>query len=452
MPEFRYMGVTLAGKPVQGVVFGQDSRSVKKRIEQIVKKRNLRIDSVEKKVAFVYKVQKGSGKPTLGEQKAFTKEEIHSALTRMGYKVFYVRKKLFDFRPKVGSKDMVLFIRICSDLLREKFPYDEILTMLINDTDNKTLRETLREIQKDLKSGLEGKEVYGKHQDVLGRFTAHMLAVASTSGNMAALYESTAKFLERYDEFKRNMRTILYMPVIVTLGMFGAAGFYIMYIFPKLANMLMKYDIEIPPMTKAAMDLSNFLLEYVVIILLAIALPIIAFLQWARTERGKYIIDRNLIRLPYIGPILHKNSVEIFARVFYALYSSSGENIQAIKIAAESCNNKFIEKKLVGTVIPTMLKEGKSFVECLLQTNCFPLNAIRRFKAGEETGTLRESARQLANYYETETGHKMKRLVETINLTISLVITILIIMLTLLSSEIGLVSPTSPAQRISVPR
>ncbi|MFQ5675912.1 MAG: type II secretion system F family protein, partial [bacterium] len=64
-------------------------------------------------------------------------------------------------------------------------------------------------------------------------------------------------------------------------------------------------------------------------------------------------------------------------------------------------------------------------------------------KSGEETGTLKESALQLANYYETETSHKMKRLVETINLGISLGITIMIIFLTLISSEIGFISPTS---------
>ncbi|MFQ5707791.1 MAG: type II secretion system F family protein [bacterium] len=447
MPEFRYIGVNVAGKPIQGIISGQDSRAVKNRIKQIVQAKGVRIDAIQKKTTFLYKVQKGLDKPVTGEQKAFSKEELKNALLKMGFKVHYVRKKWFDFSLGVPNKEIVLFIRICADLLREKFPYDEILSLVVNDTENKKLRETIREMQKDLKSGKEGQEVYGKHADVLGKFTAHMLAVASTSGNMAALYESTAKFLERYEEFKRNLRTILYMPIMVTLGMIGATGFYVMYIFPKLTNLLVKYRIEIPPMTRATLTLSNFLQSYYLIILTAVVVPLVFFFRWARSERGKYVIDQYLIRVPYVGPILHKNSIEIFARVFHALYSSSGENIQAIRIAAESCNNKYIEKQLVNFVIPSMLKEGRSLVESLARTNCFTLNAIRRFKSGEESGTLRESARQLANYYEAETSHKMKRLVDMVNVIISVIISLMIVMLTLISSEIGFVSPPTPLMK-----
>ncbi|MFQ5822663.1 MAG: type II secretion system F family protein [bacterium] len=447
MPEYRYIGVNVNGKPLQGTIFSPDGKTVKKKIKEIIQTKGIRVDVIQKKSTYIYKVQKGLDKPYTGEQKAFSKEEVQKALIKMGYRIHYIRKKWLDFNFRVPSDDLVLFIRICADLLREKFPYDEILTMVANDTENNKLRETIRDIQKDLKAGEEGQRVYGKHVEVLGRFTAHMLAVASTSGNMAAIYESTAKFLEREAEFKRNLRTILYMPTVVTLAMIAAMGFYVMYIFPKMTGLLSKYKIDLPPMTKATMEVSHFLQNYYIILVILIAVPIILFIQWARTERGKYIIDRTLLRLPLIGSVLQKTSIEIFSRVFYALYSSSGENITAIKIAAESCRNKYIEKQIVGMVIPRMLKEGKSFVECLSRANCFALNAIRRLKSGEESGTLRESALQLANYYEKETSHKMKRLVDMINIIISFIITILIIGLTLVSSEIGFVSPPSPLMR-----
>ena len=447
MPEYRYLGVNVAGKPIQGVLFGSDGKAVKSRIKKLVDKKGFRLDAIQKKTRFTYKVQKGGEKPITGEQKAFAKEELENALMKMGYRVHYVRKKWLSINFGIPNRDLVLFIRICADLLREKFPYDEILTLTAEDTENKRLRETIREIQKDLKAGNDGHEVYGKHQDVLGKFTAHMLAVASTSGNMAAMYDSTAKFLERYEEFKKNLRSVLYMPIVVTITMIGALIFYIMYIFPKMTSLLTKYDIEIPPMTKATLGLSVFLQNNVILILVVFVLPISAFIYWMRTEKGRYIIDRTLIRIPYFGSVLHKNCIEIFARVFYALYSKSGENIQAIRIAAESCNNKFIERQIVNNVIPRMLKEGKSFVECLERTNCFTVTAIRRFRAGEESGTLRESARQLADYYEKESGHKMKRMVDSINLMVSIVVSLMIIGLTLISSEIGFVSPKSPMSK-----
>ncbi len=434
----------MSGKPIQGFVVCPNEKTVKAKVKRIAKAKGIRIDAIQKKSFYVYKAQKGTEKPITGQQKAFSDKELHKALIKMGYRVKYIRKKLFDFKFKVPTKDLVLFIRICADLLKEKFPYDEILTLVGSDTENRRLREAIREVQKDLKAGEEGQKVYGKHAEVFGRFASHMLAVASTSGNMAAIYESTAKFLEREEEFKRDMGSVLVMPLMVTLAMIGAILFYVMYIFPKMTVMLTKYNIEIPPMTKATMAFSAFLQDYYLLILGGILVPGILLFQWARTDRGRYLVHQGIIRLPVIGGVLHKMSIEIFARVFNALYSSSGENITAIRIAAASCRNRFIEKQITDNVIPKMLKEGRSFVECMYRTNCFTLTALRRLKSGEESGTLRESALQLANYYEKETSHKMRRVVDFINIAVALIITLLIVGLTLLSTEIGFVSPSSP--------
>jgi type IV pilus assembly protein PilC len=447
MPEYRYVGVNVSGKAIQGVIFSQDSRAARSKLDSIGKTKGIRIDAIQKKLTYLYKVQRGQEKPIFGEQKAFSREDVNAALLKMGYKIHYIRRKWFNLKFGIPTKDLVLFMRICADLLKEKFPYTEILTLVASDTSNKRLRETVKEIQKDLKSGNDGFAVYGKHVDVFGKFTAHMLAVASTSGNMAEIYESTAKFLEREAEFKSNLRTMLFMPIIVVLVMIAAVVFYITYVFPKITGIFTKFDIEIPPMTKATMQVSAFLQDYWFFMVAGTVVPIILFVAWAKSERGRYVIDRTLIRLPLVGSLFHRMSIEIFCRVFHSLYSTSGENIAAIRISAESSRNLFIQNQICNIVVPRMLKEGKSFVECLNRANCFTLTAIRRLKSGEESGTIRETALQLANYYEKETKHKMSTLMDSINIIISVLITALIIGLTLVSSEIGFVSPPSPLNR-----
>ena len=92
----------------------------------------------------------------------------------MGYKVLNVQKKLLDFHIAPPSKDIVMFIRITADLLKEKLSYNEILTLLLSDMENKTLKETIREVNQDLKDGKEGREVFGKQQDVLGKFPSYI--------------------------------------------------------------------------------------------------------------------------------------------------------------------------------------------------------------------------------------------------------------------------------------
>ena len=85
--------------------------------------------------------------------------------------------------------------------------------------------------------------------------------------------------------------------------------------------------------------------------------------------------------------------------------------------------------------IPMMLGEGKGIVEAMEATGVFPNTAISRFRSGAESGALRNNALQLANYYETETGYRMERVVGAINGMVTMVIMSVMIGLTVVSSE-----------------
>jgi type IV pilus assembly protein PilC len=281
----------------------------------------------------------------------------------------------------------------------------------------------------------------------LGKFTVHMLSIASTSGNMADIYENTAKFLERTAEFRKNIRSALFMPAFVFIAAIGALAFYVMYIFPKIAGLLIKSKVAVPPMTAAAMAVSDHLQATFHWYTLAFLVPLMGAFLYFRTEEGRVQWHKFMIGIPVVGPLFYKTSIEVFARVFHALYSGSGENIEVIKIAAEACRNSYIEREITRTVIPMMLREGKSFSECLERSGVFPKNVIYSLRTGEESGAIREAMLRMANFYEKETRHRMTRVVDLINLFISVFISVLIVGITLLSSEVGFVSPPMPTMR-----
>jgi type IV pilus assembly protein PilC len=445
MPEFRYQATSLSGAPVQGMLTAPNGREARRSAEEICRQRRIRLTALQRRSTFAYSARAGGGKNFQGEQKAFSQEEVEAALRKLNYQVVSVRKKLFDIKLKPPTKDIVLFARISADLLRERLPYDEILQLLANDTENKTLADTIREIHQDLKDGKDGRAVFGKHTDVLGKFTTYMLSVASTSGNMAEVYESTAKFLERDEEFKKSLKSAMIMPAVIVLALMAAVAYYVGYIFPATAEMFLKFGVDLPPMTAATLQLSNFLRNNALWFFPLCLSPIVlVVLLLFRTEKGRLFRDRYMIRIPVIGPLLHKTSIEIFARVFYALYSGSGENINVIRIAAEACRNTHMERQIKEVAIPMMVKEGRGLIESLEQADVFTQNAISRLRSGAESGALRNTALQLANYYERETTYKMKNVVELINILISLLIMVVMTALTLVSSETAVISPKSP--------
>lgn len=434
MPNFRFKGLSPKGKLAQGEFEAVSKKAARAKVDKLTKAKGLKLQSLDQKAFFTYKVKK-NGKALSGEQEAYSKEEVERALLKLGYKDIKVQKKLFDFKGGVPTQEIVTFIRLSADLLKQKLPYDEILTLLYEDTVNKRLRDTIKIIQKDLKDGKEGNEVYGKHEDVFGKFAAYMLSVASTSGNMALVFESTAKFMERDAAFKKNMRRALLMPVITVIAVIFVVLFYVGYIFPKTAEMFLEFGIKLPPMTAATLEFSHFLQDNWIVILSSFLIPLGAFLYYIRTPGGKLWLDKNIIKMPVVGDLLHKTSIEIFSRVFYTLYSGSGQNIEVIRVGSEACRNTYMEKQIKEVAIKMMLDDGKGLLESMEATNVFTQTALSRFRLGAESGALRDNARQLAEYYEIQTTYKMDSVIDTINLFINMFIMVALVGITVVSSE-----------------
>ncbi len=444
MPDYRFAGTTATGRPVQGVITADNYSEAKKKIRHLASQHKVKVNRIQKRKTFVYKIQKNGEKPVTGEQKAFTKEEVQRALEKLGYKVIRVQPKLIDFKLKPPTTDVVTFVRVSADLLREKLPFNEVLQLLINDVQNPTLREAVREINNDLRQGKDSEEAFIKQEKALGKFTARMLGLGSKSGNMATIYESTARFLERNAEFRKNLRSALIMPLFTLLILFGAVIFYVAYIFPETAKLFQKLGTELPPMTTATLKLSDFLVANMGVLTVSFLVVVLGFVYFINTPRGKYLKDKYIFKIPVIGNLIHKTVIEIFCRVFYALYSGSGENVEAIRLAAEATGNKYFENQIKNIAIPIMLNQGKGLVEGFEAAGVFTKTALARFHSGAETGTVKKTALQIANYYEKETVYKLKNTVEFIQLIIAMIIMVVMTALTLVSSETALIKPKSP--------
>jgi type IV pilus assembly protein PilC len=450
MAEFRIEGVTTAGKPVQGILEAESSHAARQKASLMAQQKKFKLLHVVPRSTWVYKVQRGTEKPVTGEQKAFTRGEVEDALQKMGYRVIRVQKRLFDFKAKPPSTEIVTFVRVSADLIRQKLPFNEIMQLLVNDIENRTLRETIKDINAELKQGKDSERAFIKHEAVLGRFTAHMLGLASKSGNMAEIYDSTAKFLERQAEFKKNLKSALITPIVTLIVLFGAVVYYVGYIFPATAGLFRKYNIDLPPMTKATLAMSDFIIENIVILLIISIVPVILAIRFFSTEKGRFILDKYIWNVPVMGPLLHKMSIEIFCRVFYALYSGAGENIEVIRMAAEACGNKFMEHQIKTIALPMMIQKGAGITEAFEASGVFTKTATSRFHSGAETGTVKNTALQLAEYYEKETSYKMRNAIDYIQLMISLVIMVVLTALTIVSSETATIRPKNPAMGINV--
>ncbi len=439
--EYRFSGLSLAGEPIRGTVFAPTRRAAQRRIATLSEKHQFRPEEVEKRHTYVYKVRHPSGQSIRGEQKAYSAEEVRAALDRMGLEVVRVEKKLLEFQLRPPTTDLVMFVRLSANMLRRKLPFDEVLTLLITDSSNAALSQVMRDLTSDLRSGMDGQKAFMKHQHVLGKFTAYMLGLATASGNMAEMFEATAKYLERKDEFRKNVRSALVMPAITLLVTIAAFVWYVWSLIPQMMGLFTQFEINVPFLTRTSLAFASWMdHNYWWVILLTIAL-VAASVIVARTDRGRFFIHKNMLRLPVLGPLLHKLNLEVFCRVFAVLYGGSGENEETMKIAAEATGNTYLEHQVKTITIPLMMARGTDLIQAMQASGVFLPMLVARFRSGAETGSVRESADEMADLYEGETKLKLEMVIESIKVGIAFFISFVVGILTVISMETAFMMP-----------
>ena len=445
LKEFRYQGIKKDNKKlVRGSIYESNMANARKRIGQLSLEHNFAVQTVEQKKTYLYKAYTQRGKLVKGEQEAFTKDELTQALKSLGYKNISIQASLLNMQMKPPFEDIVMFISITADMLRENMKFDEILKIHAADVQNKTLRTAVKGIARDLRQGQDGMTVFQKYSDVFGTFTSYMLGLASKSGNMAEIYESTAIYLTRQMEFKKNVKQALVMPMVTFLAIIGAIGYYVGKLFPEITEMFVRFKIPLPPMTAATLQLSYFLQDNWWWMIAMFVVPIGFFLWWFTTPKGMLWRDAHIYKIPMMGPLIHKMNIEIFFRVFSIIYSGAGNNIEVLQVAAEACGNAYMEKQIKDITIPRMLKEGAGLIESIEAAGVFTDTVVSRLNAGSATGSIKNAAYQIAAYYEKETGYKFKAILQFIDVFTALVILITMTALIVVSSESAFMRPPPP--------
>jgi type IV pilus assembly protein PilC len=430
--EYRIQATDQSGRPIQRYITSVSLLAARKRAKALAKTYGWKGISVSKKKSYSYRVLRG-GNQIDGVQSAYSKQEVTDALQKLGFSVKSVNR-FYDVRFAASPDEVVTFIGTSAKLLEQKLAYNEILQIMAGHVRDKNLRGALKAIIRDLKDGVDSRDAFLRQGKVIGNDTALMLGIASKSGDMQSIFESVAHFVERQADLRKGLVSAMIMPAITGLTLVGALLFYVVYLLPRMVEMLSPVMGEMPPLTAFSMEASAFLKENILLIIAVSVAVMGSFYAYVTTVNGSVWYDKWLVKVPYIGRILRNTSSELFCRVLGILYTS-GENIDAIQNAAESSRNRYLERQIRTVAVPTMLKYGTEFWKAMEMTGFFPEMVISRFRTAAETGSVKVTSIQLADYYEMENRYAMKNLVNMIELAVSVIIMVAMVFLTMLSSE-----------------
>jgi len=324
----------------------------------------------------------------------------------------------FDFSAikekfsKVKVPELILFTKQFRTMIRSGVPIISLLQVLENQTENSRLKKIINKISLSIREGSTLYESINRYPDVFSRLYCSMIRAGEMSGVLAKVMDELIYVLEHENKIKSDIRSALQYPVMVLI--FLGAAFFILLTFavPRFASIFLKAGVELPLPTRICMFLYQYLTSYWYIILGCTAAGVVYLYFYLRTERGLYIKDSFILRIPVMGSLFIKASMSRFASIFAILHDSGIPILDAINILSTTIGNRAISSEFDR--IREGVKEGRGISVPLKSARFFPPMVVDMVAVGEGAGRLSEMLRDISSHYDEEVDYAIKRLSDAI--------------------------------------
>ncbi|MCO8121768.1 type II secretion system F family protein [Stieleria sp. TO1_6] len=310
-----------------------------------------------------------------------------------------------------------------SMLLHAGIPLLDALDTIVQQNTG-SFRSALLGVRDSVAAGQSLAQALGDRPDLFDEASVQMVEVGENAGTLEQVLGQLAEFKQRQARLTDAVTTALVYPIfLVCFG--AAAGIFLMTsVLPPLLENLEETLDELPWPTRVAKTLSNALVDHRWFWIVASIATVVALGIIFRSRRGRMLLDRMVLRIPILGPMVVKQGVSRIAMVIGTLSRSGVELTAAFELAMRSTKNSVFRQALDQCV--KRISAGEDVADALESSGAFPPLAVRVFSVGQESGKLDEMLFRLAEDYDEQVKTASARLTSLIEPVLILVLAVMV--------------------------
>lgn len=368
------------------------------------------------KTRYKYVAYDKNGKQVKGYFDAFRRMDVESFLTAQGYKILDIKTKkiskagdFFTFSNEMKYKDLVFFLTQLSTYIKSGIPLTESLVMIENQTKDKKKKDLYKRIVYELNTGANFSEALARQGNVFPKLLINMLKTSELTGNLTESLDDMAAYYKTADSNRKQVISALTYPSVVLVISIAVLTFLLIFIIPKFQSIFDQLGSNLPGITLFLINMSTFLQNNVIKIVLAIfASIIIIVMLYRHVKKFRYCVQWVAMHIPVIKDVLIDNEVVMFTKTFSSLIRHDVFITDSIEMLGKITNNE-IYKDIIKEAV-TNLSAGAGLSPAFENKWAFPRIAYEMLVTGEKTGRLGVMMENVANYYEEEQKNLIQRL------------------------------------------
>lgn len=318
----------------------------------------------------------------------------------------------FEAPNKQRMEQVAAVTRQMASLLQAGIPLAEALRMIIEQAPDKKIESAFRDIREKVTQGVPFGDAVLAHPGYFTELYSDMVKAGESSGALDQVMVRLATFMQAQTRLKNKVGAALIYPAIMVIVGVVVVSILMAFVVPKVTQLIRGRGQELPLPTQILITVSDFLVNYWLLVMIGLLMLVICFQLFVNSERGRLIFDRFKLALPIFGDLMKKQSMARFTTTFATLLRSGVPALQALQITKSVVANRVLQDALQD--VHDHVVEGTDISTPMKMSGVFPPTVSYMVGVGEQAGNLEEMLERVAATYDEEVDFATQKLTSVI--------------------------------------
>ncbi len=364
---------------------------------------------------FKYQAQDAAGKTKRGEIVGLSENEAAAKLAKKELTVVglaNVTDTLFSkFKRLIApikTKDLVIFSRQFAVMISANVPVVESLLILIDQTNNISLKNMISEIAFEVDGGAFLSDAFAKRPQIFSDFFINIIRSGETSGKLDEVLSYLADEMEKSYDMSSKIKGAMIYPAFITSALFGVGIVLMVYVIPNLTAILTETGAELPLSTRLVIGASDFLIKYGILLIVALIGLAVGIRFYLKTYNGRKSLDIIKLRMPIFGRLFKYIYLMRFSRSLSTLLKGGVTITRSLEIVAEVVGNLVYKELILQTL--ESINDGNPFSTVFEASSYVPKMVPQMISVGEKTGKIDAVLDRITDFYVRESSNMLDNL------------------------------------------
>jgi type IV pilus assembly protein PilC len=384
------------------------------------------VRAIKRDVPFAWEGRDKRGARIKGKSLAPDEQTLRAELRRQGVAPSRIRKQRQGRRGgKVNAGDIAVFSRQLATMLAAGIPLVQAFEIVGSGNEKPSMQRLILDVKSDVEGGTSLHEALGKHPLYFDDLYVNLVEAGEHAGALESLLEKIATYKEKTEALKKKVKKALFYPAAVMAVAVLVTIVLLVFVIPQFEALYKGFGADLPAFTQLVIHISQLVQHDGVFIAIALAGAVWAFIYFKKRSKAmREFLDRLILRVPIIGPILNKAAIARYARTLSTMFAAGVPLVEALDSVAGATGNIVYENAVLR--MRDEVSTGQRLQRAMEGTGLFPNMVNQMIAVGEESGSLDEMSAKVATFYEAEVDNAVDAMSSLLEPLIMLILGVLV--------------------------